>query len=294
MRLENNPVGDPVGPRHRCLAMPSKSDGRASFSPLAVVAPKWLGRLLVGLLAVLVLSGAPGGLSAQEPAAVDLIRKVQEILRSDTNVGVYHMKVIRPDWRREMRMKSWDDRPGKRFFIHVLAPKKEKDTTFLKVRGNLWMYLPKLERDIKIPPSMMLNSWMGSDFTNDDLVKTSSVVEDYTHRLLALESDGDEEVAVIESLPKPEAPVVWGKLVHRVRLDGMPLEEVFFNERGKEVRRLSFESVAEMGGRRIPTRWIITPLGKPDHRTVMEIEEIVFDVTIPEATFGRANLSRRR
>lgn len=294
MRLENNPVGDPVGPCHRRLATPAKSNGRASFSPLAVAAPKRLGRLLIGLLVALVLNTAPGGLSAQEPAAIDLILKVQEMLRSDTNVGVYRIEVIRPDWRRKMRMKSWDDRPGKRFFIHVLAPKKEKDTTFLKVRGNLWMYLPKLERDIKIPPSMMLNSWMGSDFTNDDLVKSSSVVEDYSHRLLAREGTGDAEVAVIESLPKPEAPVVWGKLVHRVRLDGTPLEEVFFNERGKEVRRLSFEAVAEMGGRRIPTRWIMTPLGKPGHSTVMEIEEIAFDVPIPEATFGRANLSRRR
>jgi hypothetical protein len=191
-------------------------------------------------------------------------------------------------------MKSWDDRPGKRFFIHILAPKKEQDTTFLKVGGNLWMYIPKLERDIKIPPSMMLNSWMGSDFTNDDLVKSSSVVDDYTHRLLALEGEGDARVAVIESLPKPDAPVVWGKLVHRVRLDGMPLEEVFFDERGKEVRRLSFEAVAEMGGRRIPTRWSITPLAEPDRRTVLEIEEIAFDVPIRAATFGRANLSRRR
>jgi hypothetical protein len=284
MTLENNPVGDPVGPRHRRLVTPAKRDGRVSFSPLVVVAPK----RLVGLLVVLALCGAPGGLSAQEPAAVDLIRKVQEMLRSD------RMQVIRPDWRREMRMKSWDDRPGKRFFIHVLAPKKEENTTFLKVRGNLWMYLPKLERDIKIPPSMMLNSWMGSDFTNDDLVKSSSVVEDYSHRLLARDGAGDAEVVVIESLPRPQAPVVWGKLVHRVRLDGTPLEEVFFNERGKEVRRLSFEAVAEMGGRHIPTRWIMTSLGKPSHSTVLEIEEIAFDVPIPEATFGRANLSRRR
>jgi hypothetical protein len=251
---------------------------------------------VAGLVAAL---AAPWPLAASELAATDLIAadliaKVQALLRSDTNVGVYRMEIVRPEWRREIRLKSWDDRPGKRFFVRILAPKKDKDTAFLKVGGNLWMYLPKLERDIKIPPSMMLTSWMGSDFTNDDLVKSSSVVDDYDHRLIAREGTGEAAVATIESIPKPEAPVVWGKLVHRVRLDGTPLDEVFYDERGAAVRRLSFEAVTELGGRRIPTRWVIEPLGKEGHRTVMVIEEIAFDVAIPEPTFGRANLSRRR
>jgi len=159
-----------------------------------------------GLLGALALITAHSGLSAQEPTATDLILKAQEMLKSDINIDVYSFEIIRLNWQRIMRIKSWDDRPDKRFFIHVLAPKKEKDATFLKVRGNLWMYLPKLERDIKIPPSMMLNSWMGSDFTNDDLVKPSSVVENYSHRLLARYGTGDAEVAVIESLPWPAGP----------------------------------------------------------------------------------------
>jgi len=249
---------------------------------------------VLGLGLGLGLGPAAAPLAAEEVAAVELMRQVQALLRSDTNVGVYRMEIVRPEWRREFRLKSWDDRPGKRFFIHILAPKKDRGTTFLKVRGNLWMYLPKLERDIKIPPSMMLTSWMGSDFTNDDLVKSSSVVDDYTHRLLKLEGSGESAVATVESVPKPEAPVVWGKLVHRVRLDGTPLDEVFFDERGAEVRRLSFGNVKVVGGRRIPTRWVIEPLGEKGHQTVLEIEEIAFDVTIAEATFGRANLSRPR
>ena len=122
-------------------------------------ASRWL--FVAGLVAAL---AAAWPLAAQERAAADLIAadliaKVQALLRSDTNIGVYRMEIVRPEWRREIRLKSWDDRPGKRFFVHILAPKKDKDTTFLKVGGNLWMYLPKLERDIKIPPSMMLTSW---------------------------------------------------------------------------------------------------------------------------------------
>ena len=95
------------------------------------------------------------------------------------------MLVIRPGDKREFRMQTWDDRVGGRSFIHILAPRRDVNTTFLKVRGNLWMYLPRLERDIKIPPAMMLNSWMGSDFTNDDLVRESSLIEDYTNSILS-------------------------------------------------------------------------------------------------------------
>ncbi len=253
-----------------------------------------LGRLVAGALVLLAL-GHSGAVSADpDEAAVELVRKVQELLRSDTNIAVYRMEVVRPEWRRAMRLKSWDDRPGKRFFIHILSPVKDRDTTFLKVGGNLWIYLPKLERDIRMPPSMMLTSWMGSDFTNDDLVKSSSVVDDYEHRILSRQGRGKDQVTTIESLPLPDAPVVWGKLIHRVRADGMPLDELFFDERGREVRKLSFEAVKELDGRRIPTRWVLQPTGKPGHSTVLEIEDIAFDAAIPEATFERANLSRRR
>ncbi len=237
-----------------------------------------------------VLGGAPAAADAEAEA---LVRKLEDVLRSNSSVGVYRIEVVRPDWRRVMRMKYWDDRIGNRFFIRLLAPKKDKDTTFLKVGGNLWTYLPKLERDIKLPPSMMLNSWMGSDFTNDDLVKQSSTVEDYTHRVIDREGEGEESILTIESLPKPEAPVVWGKLILRLRPDGMPVDQVFFDERGNAVRRIDFDEIATLGGRRTPTRWTVFTLDRPEQRTVLVIEEAEFDVAIAETTFQRANLSRR-
>ena len=239
------------------------------------------------LAAILTLAPA-----AADPEAEALVRKLEDVLRSDSSVGVYRIEVVRPSWRRVMRMKYWDDRIADRFFIRLLAPKKDKDTTFLKVGGNLWMYLPKLERDIKLPPSMMLNSWMGSDFTNDDLVKQSSTVDDYTHRVIDREGEGEASIITVESLPKPEAPVVWGKLVLRLRPDGMPLDQVFFDERGAAVRRIVFEKVRTLGGRRTPTQWTVVPLDEPDTRTVLVIEEAEFDVAIAEQTFQRANLSR--
>jgi len=221
--------------------------------------------------------------------ALQAMVKLQNLLRSQTSTATYTMRVVTPEWKRSVRFETWDDRPGKRFFIRITSPKKDKDTSYLKLRGNLWLYLPKLERDIRIPPSMMLSSWMGSDFTNDDLVKSASVVEDYTHHIIA----HDKNSVTIESIPKPDAPVVWGKLVHVIRTDGIPLFEAFYDEHGHKRRMLIFEDVKELGGRRIPSRWIMRPLDESDKQTVLELERIEFDPEIPDSIFTRANLKRQ-
>lgn len=215
--------------------------------------------------------------------------RLQSLLRSDTNTARYTMTVKTSEWERSITMDSWDDRPGKRFFIRVIEPVKDRDTTYLKLGPNLWMYLPKLERDIRIPPSMMLSSWMGSDFTNDDLVKAASVVDDYHH---SLTSHADGTVTVV-SIPKAYAPVVWGKLVHVIRADGIPLSEDFYDEHGNKKRSMKFENVKEMDGRTIPTRWVMLPQDDPEKRTILQIDAIEFDPKIDDSVFTRANLKRR-
>ncbi|MFQ5345431.1 MAG: outer membrane lipoprotein-sorting protein [Mariprofundus sp.] len=238
------------------------------------------------------VAGSPpchaGGVQ-NDAAAQQLIKKVQDRLRSVTSIARYRMQIVTADWQREVRLDAWDDRSRKRFFIRILAPRKDQDTTWLKDGGNLWMYLPKLERDIRIPPSMMLSNWMGSDFTNDDLVKMESVVEDYYHRILS-DSGG---VYQVESVPKPDAPVVWGKILRRVTHDAIPLSEDYYDEHGKHIRHLDFDHVQKMGGRKIPTRWTMQALASPDKHTVMILERITFDAVIDDAVFTRANLRRK-
>jgi len=228
------------------------------------------------------------GISA-DVTARELIRQVQDRLRSDTSIARYTMRIETADWQREVRLDAWDDRTKKRFFIRVLAPRKDKDTTWLKDGDNLWMYLPKLERDIRIQPSMMLSNWMGSDFTNDDLVKMESVVEDYHHKLL----EDNNDVYTVESVPKPDAPVVWGKIVRRISHHAIPLSEDYYDEHGKHIRHLVFDRVQKMGGREIPTRWMMQQLNTPDKHTVMILERIVFDASIGGRVFTRANLRRK-
>jgi outer membrane lipoprotein-sorting protein len=235
--------------------------------------------------------GLPSGGYAQNVnqaavTAADLVQKVQDRLRSDSSISRYAMRIETANWQREVRLDAWDDRSRKRFFIRILAPKKDKNTTWLKDGGNLWMYLPKLERDIRIPPSMMLSNWMGSDFTNDDLVKMEAVVKDYTHRLLADQAG----IYTVESRPKPDAPVVWGKIVRRITHDAMPLSEDYYDEHGKHIRHLAFDRVRHMGGRDIPSRWIMQAMATPDKRTVMILEDIRFDAPIQDSVFSRAKM----
>ncbi len=235
-------------------------------------------------------AAAPLSVAAQQSdAARALVQKVQDLMRSDTSITRYTMRIETPEWQRSVQLDAWDDRASKRFFIRILKPRKDQDTKWLKNGDNLWMYLPKLERDIRIPPSMILSSWMGSDFTNDDLVKMESMVEDYTHHIT---SRTDDHI-VIESIPRPEAAVVWGKIVHTIRPDGIPLSDDYYDEHGRHIRHLAFDRVRKLGGRMIPSRWTMRPLGRADKQTVMLLERIQFDVPIEDSVFTRANLRRR-
>lgn len=232
---------------------------------------------------------------AAEDEADALIRLMESLTRSETNVSSYKMQIIRPGDNRELRLKTWDDRVGSKSFIHILSPRRDANTTFLKVEGNLWMYLPRLERDIKIPPAMMLNSWMGSDFTNDDLVRESSSVEDYTNSILIKETGPEgTELITIESIPHPDAPVVWGKVVAKIRSDGIPVLQQFYDEDGVLIRTMSYENVEIRGERKLPTRIVMTPELEVGHSTIMLIEDVIFDKPIDPEIFTRSNLGRRR
>jgi len=243
--------------------------------------------ILFSLFLVLLSLLFPGYAHADE-AAHHAMQSLQDLLRSQTSIASYTMRVSTSDWQRSVRFQAWDDRPGKRFFIRIREPEKDAGTGYLKLGGNLWMYLPKLERDIRIPPSMMLSSWMGSDFTNDDLVKSSSVLDDYTHRIIARGKDD----FTIESLPREDAPVVWGKLLHVVRNDGIPLSEAFYDEHGRQVRLLSFSDVKSLGGRLIPSRWLMQPLDEPGKQTELILEAVSFDPALDDGLFTRAQLKR--
>jgi hypothetical protein len=184
------------------------------------------------------------------------------------------------------------ERP-RRSFIRVLAPAKEAGIGSLRIGSEMWNYLPNIERTIKIPPSMMLQPWMGSDFTNDDLVKQSSAVDDYTHRVLRTEVLNGAASYVIESIPKPDAAVVWGKILYWIRqADTIPLKQYYYNERNELVRVLTFSDVGPMGGRTIPTKWEMRPVNDPGHATVIVVKAARYDQPIDDERFTQRNLQK--
>ena len=230
---------------------------------------------------------------AQSGEGREILDKVEKLLWGNTVQGDYEMTITTPRWQRTLGLKVWMDRP-KRSFVRIVSPAKEAGIGSLRIGSEMWNYLPNVERIIKIPPSMMLQPWMGSDFTNDDLVKESSILDDYTHKVLdTLQVDG-QAVRRIEATPKPDAAVVWGRIVYWVReADTMPLKQEFFSERGELVRVLTFSEVRKVGDRVLPTRWEMKPTAKAGNSTVVVLKEAVFNRPVDDEVFTQRNLQRR-
>jgi hypothetical protein len=188
-------------------------------------------------------------------------------------------------------MKVWSQGTEKTL-IEILSPAKERGTATLKVEGNIWNYLPKVDRTIKVPASMMAASWMGSHFTNDDIVKDSRFTDDYTCELTT-SSEDTRGYYVISCIPKPDAPVVWGRVELRLRVEDELIHEIrFFDEKAELVRTLSYTDVGELGGRTLPRRVRVIPADEPDEFTEVSYEELDFDVELPARTFTLQALKR--
>jgi outer membrane lipoprotein-sorting protein len=227
-----------------------------------------------------------------DPTAVELLRKSESLMRSNATLAEYQVDIIRPDWQRQMTFRSLDDMRNHRFRMEILSPRKTRGTVFLKVDNTLSMYLPKLERRITISPAMMQDPWMGSDFNNQDLLETDSLIDQYIHRITQQESKDGITVFTIESTPAPESTVTWRKLVQRIRSDGLPLSLEYHCDK-KVNRRMVFDQVREVSGRTIPTRWTMTPLDDSGKRTVITLTAIEFDTHLDESLFNPGAKSSR-
>ena len=193
-----------------------------------------------------------------------------------------------------MKMVSWENRVQKKSFSEITAPRKDAGNRFLLINKTMRHYIPKLQKDIKISPSMMLQSWMGSDFTNDDIVKESSIVEDYFHSLEGQENIDGNECHKIVLTPKPESAVVWGKIVYYARVkDYLPVREEFYNEHGVLKKVMTCGNFRKMHDRVIPTRYKMQTVKKKDKYTLMEITGIRFNVPVSPGVFTIQNLKRR-
>ena len=226
--------------------------------------------------------------------ATEIVDCVDRIMRGESSRGVSTMEVVTENWSRAMEMQVWS--LGTDYaLVRILSPRKDAGTATLKARNEIWNYLPRVDRTIKIPASLMSASWMGSHFTNDDLVKESRLIEDY-EITLAYEGDRDGvEVWEFDLVPRPEAPVVWGRISYQVRKsDTMPVYARYYDEDGELVRTMTFFDYRELGGRLVPAAMRIVPEDKPGEFTEFRYSELEFDVDLDEAFFSLRRLRDTR
>ena len=224
----------------------------------------------------------------------EIIRKSDEKFRGTSSEGEMTMIIERPTWKREVSMKSWS--LGNEYsLIYITEPAKEKGQVFLKREKEMWNWVPNIERMIKIPPSMMMQSWMGSDFTNDDLVRESSIVNDYTHKLVGEEIIDGYNCYKAELIPLDDAPVVWGKVIIWVsKEDYYWLKAEYYDEDGYLVNTENLSEVKQMDDRKIPTRMEMIPADEPGNKTIIIFKNMKFSVKIDESFFSQQNMKRIR
>lgn len=235
-------------------------------------------------------------LALPAPAAADAADKVRAAVdywRDTSSFAVLSMTVHRPDWERTSLMRGWT-RGEKDSLVRFVEPAKDAGNATLKLGDDMWIFTPKLNRVIKLPFSMMAQSWMGSDFSYNDLAKSDQILLHYQHRLIATESEGGHQIFVVESTPHEDAPVPWGKEVLKIRDDHLLLEETFYDQDLEPVKRLRALEIGTLGGKLYVTRLRMEKLEEEDHWTELQYREARFGTELPGALFTRSSLRNPR
>lgn len=220
--------------------------------------------------------------------ADEIVKRLDENMRGQSIHLKMSMEIKSMGHMRTIKLENWAE-GTKKSFVKITYPPKEKGITFLSLDNQMWQYVPKIERTIKIPPSMMLQNWMGSDITNDDMVKQNSIVEDYNARIV--EKKGN--LVTLELTPKEDSAVVWGKIISHIDTDTYTSsKDIFYDEEGKEVRTFSYENIKQYGKYYIPNSWILQPSDKKENYTKIELEEVEYDIEISEQYFQKSALKR--
>jgi len=253
-------------------------------------------RKLFSIPFVLLLAATAGPLLSQmSPSAKEIIQKSDERFNGEkSSKSVMAMTIVRPTWERTVEFKNWSG--GRDFTLTLItAPARDQGQSFLKRYNEMWSWNPSIDRLIKLPPSMMSQGWMGSDYTNDDILKESSMIVDYEHSLDAEETIEGFDCYKIEMAPKAEAAVIWSKVYKWVTKDEfIQIKSEYYDEDDDLVKSDFAYEFKKMDGRLIPTRIEIVPADDSGKKTVLYIKEIQFDIDLPESYFSQQNMKRIR
>ncbi len=224
--------------------------------------------------------------------ATEIVTRAEKKMRGESSIGEMEMKIVRPTWERTISFKTWTR--GNDFSLTlVTAPAKEEGQTFLKRQNELWQYDPTINRMIKLPPSMMSQGWMGSDFSNDDVLKEYTLSSDYDHRLLSQEALNGNQTYKIELIPKQNAAVVWGKIIKWISTDEyLQLKSEYYDEDDYLIKTETASHIQTMDGRVIPTHFEIIPAEEEGNKTIMVIQTMQFNMDITSGFFSQQNMKQ--
>lgn len=251
---------------------------------------KSFSNLTTGLVLAALALGFPVTGAEQAPeTAREIVRTMDRLYKAESSRGTMEMKIVTPHWSRTLKMKVWST-GMENMFVRILEPKKERGVATLKRGDEMWNYLPKTNKVIKIPPSMMMSSWMGSDFTNDDLVREYTFLEDYTFSLFNPENP-DSGLYYVECVPKEGRPIIWGKVTVAVRTsDFLPVWQKYYDEKNNVVRIMKFRDITTFDDRRIPAVMELIPQNEEGHKTIVRYVDMEFNVDIDTSIFTLRNL----
>ncbi|MEA3477842.1 MAG: outer membrane lipoprotein-sorting protein [Bacteroidota bacterium] len=225
----------------------------------------------------------------------EIIRKADEKFNGElTSTSIMAMTIVRPTWERTIEFKNWTS--GREYALTLItAPARDKGQSFLKRQNEMWNWNPTISRLIKLPPSMMSQGWMGSDYTNDDILKESSVVNDYDHQIVGEEEYDGRICYKIKMVAKEDAAVIWGHQVRWIdKKDFLFLKSELYDEDGYLVRTELGSDIKTMDGRLIPTRIELIPAEEADQKTIIEMKEMKFNDPIKDSFFSQQNMKRVR
>jgi len=249
--------------------------------------------LLLLVMVMATVTAAASAAAAEERTATDIVRAAIDHWRGLSSYTEMTMVIHRPDWERSMTIRAWT-RGQDQTLVRVVEPKKDRGNGTLIDDNNMWTYSPKINRVIKVPSSMMGQSWMGSDFSNKDIARADDIIDQYEHRFLSERMVDGVTVYEIESVPHEDAAVVWGREVLSIRDDYVVLEHAFYDQDGDLVKALRSYEIAEMGGRTIALRQRMSKVETPDEWTEISVNTVEYDVELGDEIFTLSNLRNPR
>lgn len=224
--------------------------------------------------------------------AKEIVKKMDELYRSNSSFASMEMEIVTPHWQRTLKLDAWSLGMDKTF-IRILSPKKERGIATLRIDNEMWNFLPKTNKVMKVPPSLMMGSWMGSDFTNDDLVKEFTFLEDYIFELTEAEN-AETGVVYVKCTPKEGLPIIWGHIIIAVKEKSyLPIWQKYYDEKGKLMREIVYKELKKFGNREIPAVMELIPHNKEGNKTIVRYVEAKFDIKIDKGTFSLRNLRSR-